>query len=385
MAITFRDFAQRKYLRKLELVAGAGGLDRHIVIANILDYEFSLDSEIINPFEHEGIVISSLLFAKGHPEYILPAVKKLLALDVSGMAYEAAIFDKLPREVIEFADENDFPIFKFEREVMMENIIFEIMDAVQSEDAFILSDDRVNKVISGELMRSEIAAIEKGLSLDFREYTVAAYVCETEQDASLQPEKVFKNFYLYKTLREKHILFKYKEGFFILTTLDSKEESKFKIAINDALEILDVPKEKVSISCSDVHKSSNELDLCIRESYYGSLVAQIEDIAVTNYSQMGTYKMLIPLADDFRAGRYADEFLMPIIDKGEMFDTAIEYVLCKGDLHRVAEKKICHPNTIRYRMSRVKEMTSDSSKSEYEFYEELAVAVKLYLLRKNER
>lgn len=59
--------------------------------------------------------------------------------------------------------------------------------------------------------------------------------------------------------------------------------------------------------------------------------------------------------------------------------TAIEYVLAKGDAVKTAERLFCHKNTIRYRIGKLQEKL-DPDSNEKEFYQNLAIAVKIYLL-----
>ena len=64
----------------------------------------------------------------------------------------------------------------------------------------------------------------------------------------------------------------------------------------------------------------------------------------------------------------------------EQLATAIAFVLAKGNYDDAAERLICHKNTVRYRLNRIQKKL-DPGKTEAEFYENLAVAIKLYLIR----
>ena len=79
MALTVKDILKLPSLKKFSLVTGAGGLDNAIISAGIADYEFAegIDYDLSHAFERDSLVISSLLFAKGAPSLILPAIKLL--------------------------------------------------------------------------------------------------------------------------------------------------------------------------------------------------------------------------------------------------------------------------------------------------------------------
>ena len=54
-------------------------------------------------------------------------------------------------------------------------------------------------------------------------------------------------------------------------------------------------------------------------------------------------------------------------------------VLAKGDTIKAAERLFCHKNTIRYRIGKLQEKV-DPLTNEKEFYQNLAAAIKVYLL-----
>ena len=82
---------------------------------------------------------------------------------------------------------------------------------------------------------------------------------------------------------------------------------------------------------------------------------------------------------------YMREYLAPIFEEdgsdGELLHTAVEYILAKGDTIKTAERLYCHKNTIRYRIGKLQEKL-DPERNEKEFYLNLAAAIKIYLLCK---
>ena len=115
MALKVREIPDLMDKNKITLVAGRNGLERDIFSVGIADYEFldGFDYSVEDEFEPDCFVISSLIFAQGHPEKILYALKILFHSGVSGLAFKEALFQKLPPEAISFANANDFPIFSF--------------------------------------------------------------------------------------------------------------------------------------------------------------------------------------------------------------------------------------------------------------------------------
>ena len=88
MALTIKDILQLQSLRGFQLISGHKGLSRYVTSVGILDYEVcpDIDYPRDTAFEKDSVVLSSLLFANGRPELILPAVEQLYSSGVSGFA-----------------------------------------------------------------------------------------------------------------------------------------------------------------------------------------------------------------------------------------------------------------------------------------------------------
>ncbi|MDQ6598042.1 helix-turn-helix domain-containing protein [Bacillus salipaludis] len=78
------------------------------------------------------------------------------------------------------------------------------------------------------------------------------------------------------------------------------------------------------------------------------------------------------------------EYLGPLLSEKtdkDLLQTAITFVLKQGNVKEIAEAHYCHPNTIRYRMTKIRQLIEPFD-NEFVFYENLSAAVKLYLLHK---
>ena len=142
MALTVKDIMELPCGEKMTLLAGKKGLDRPVVTVEIADYEFDpdVDYDAAIGMETSGFIITSFLFAKKDPSRIVTAVKQMYDIGMSCIAYKRIIYDELPPEVIAFAEEKAFPIFTMDDDLWFENIVFDIMYAVQFDDKVYLSE-----------------------------------------------------------------------------------------------------------------------------------------------------------------------------------------------------------------------------------------------------
>lgn len=382
MAISINDILKLNSLRDFKLEAGKSGLDRVVSLASVADYEFdeTLSDVYQYGFEKESFVISSLLFAKDNPKQITFAIEKLIEIGVSGFAYKKILFQELPKEALELAEQHAFPIFSFEpKSAYFENIIFDIMLAVQENSVSFSQEKIIEQMIEQKLTRNEVEALAKTINPNFQNYSKVCHITKAEGKKYFEINRIIKNYSLVRKPENdaKVKISTFKGGLMVIVSMHQMNEKKYQVIISEILDLIG-EQDNLKVCHSMVHPTFIELDEALRESYYASLVAHIENKKMIHYDEIGTYKFLI-------AHRNSDaevQFMRRYIDQfnEEQLATAIAFVLAKGNYDEAAERLICHKNTVRYRLNRIQQKL-DPGKTEAEFYENLAVAVKLYLIR----
>lgn len=395
MALTIKDILQLQSLRGFQLISGHKGLSRYVTSVGILDYEVcpDIDYPRDTAFEKDSVVLSSLLFAKDNPELILPAVEQLYASGVSGFAYKTVIYSNLPEEVNDFSEEHNFPIFCFGKDTYFENIIFEVMNAVQSDDTNLLTESTIKKMIENDLSKSQVYFLSKNVSLKFKEYAMGVYIKDSSDDFCADIDRHLKNFYLNRNLNDKALICKYEDGIFAVLTARQPKHDSFSLILDDLLTFLNPSgnteatygsKPGFKVSCSNIHMPHENLDLCFRESYFTYLASSAESRDFHCYSSIGTYQFLIPQRNTDVMQAYIENIIGPIKERPDYFETVHRLVLCGGDTSLTADFFGCHQNTIRYRLGKIKALLHLESETEQDFYAVLAAAMRLYLIKESE-
>ena len=395
MALTIKDILQLQSLRGFQLISGHKGLSRYVTSVGILDYEVcpDIDYPRDTAFEKDSVVLSSLLFAKDNPELILPAVEQLYASGVSGFAYKTVIYSNLPEEVNDFFEEHNFPIFCFGKDTYFENIIFEVMNAVQSDDTNLLTESTIKKMIENDLSKSQVYFLSKNVSLKFKEYAMGVYIKDSSDDFCADIDRHLKNFYLNRNLNDKALICKYEDGIFAVLTARQPKHDSFSLILDDLLTFLNPSgnteatygsKPGFKVSCSNIHMPHENLDLCFRESYFTYLASSAESRDFHCYSSIGTYQFLIPQRDTDVMQAYIENIIGPLKERPDYFETVHRLVLCGGDTSLTADFFGCHQNTIRYRLGKIKALLHLESETEQDFYAVLAAAMRLYLIKESE-
>ena len=383
MALTVRDIPGLPGLDSLKLLSGAGGLNNKVVTAGIADYEFAPDAEFrdTTDFVKDSFVITSLLFAYNNPGIIIDAVKSLYNCGVSAIACKDVIFDSLPDEVLQFSDENNLPIYSFGKELYFENIIFEVMAALHTDDDASLNADNIQDMINSYLSAQEVTAICYGISLELKRYITVAYIKYTD-DAPMNADRIYMSLSRNRSLKDKILTCGFGNGLFIIITSSKDDISSHDLILKESLESLPVDTCKLAVSLSDVHIAFEHLDLGFKESYYCHCASEAEKKDFRYYSDIGIYKLITPLIKSPYVLKFSEDYLRGIKDRSEYYSTVLSYSRNHGDFTAVSAEMNCHTNTIRYRISKAKALAGQPDIADTEFYRNVSVAVAIDNIKK---
>ena len=354
----------------------------------IADYEFA--PGVVSPnetdassggaqeqeFEPASFIITSFLFAKDDPSLILTAVQKLEEMGMAGLAFKQIIYEKLPDEVLAFADKKDFPIFAFNRDVWFENIIFDIMYAVQFDDKVYLSEEKIDNMLSGHMNHSELDIILKGVSLKIRKYVAVVYIT-----GDLDAGRLLRSFYLMKGIHDKGLMIRYGDGLFLITTSTRSDHKSHDLIRAEIFELLGIGADgnaksfaKLVTGMSDVHEAA-ELDKAFRESYQCCIAAEIEGKPFSCFSDAGIYRVILPALVNDESEAFAKAVTGAFAENADLRETANEYVAAGGDITKTASALHCHQNTVRYRLGRIRELTGLQNATDSELFMQLKIAI----------
>lgn len=196
MALKVKDIMKLKSWRGIEVIAGAGGLDRYVVSVGICDYEFirGIDAEYRNAFEKDMVIFSSLLFAKDDHTQIMDMLKFFDKIQIACLVEKATILPELPKEALEYADAHDLPIFRMANDTYMDTVMLDIMDAVRSDDNNNFSEDIIDRIISNSLSKAQLYSICKNVSLNLKEYVMCVYIKSRSESFTMSIDGCLKKY-----------------------------------------------------------------------------------------------------------------------------------------------------------------------------------------------
>ena len=77
---------------------------------------------------------------------------------------------------------------------------------------------------------------------------------------------------------------------------------------------------------------------------------------------------------------YLNARIQPLLEKQDFYET-VPLTICRGDIFKTASLLNCHHNTVRYRLSKIKQFLFADEMSNQEFYADISLAVRLYMLQ----
>ncbi|MFC9541320.1 PucR family transcriptional regulator [Lysinibacillus sp. NPDC056959] len=379
--MNIENFLQLPITKEFTVVAGRNGLHKPVQNVEILDFEFSPDIQTVREaiFTPNSVVLSSLLFAKHKPEYLRNAVKSLIELGASALAYKPVIYEDLPEEVLVYADEQNFPILRFGGDEFFEKIILETMAYAKTQDYSFFLDTIMRRLMEEEVTDEQIKSILQQINKPFDKYVFVANIQSQEHENSQWMHSLFQ----LDPLLKFGMICTYKKSLFIVMT-HSSQQFQFEKLLNEWLTMYTISTNSLTFGYSRCHITQSEFSIAVREAFYARIMAEIESASICHYENLASDWLLIELhrKDATFAMDYVNSYLGPLLEEKidpDLMKTAITYVVKQGNIKEVAVAHFCHPNTIRYRMSKIRQLVAPLE-NDYVFYERIAAAVKLYLL-----
>ena len=383
MRFTVRDAMTMEKFQHLQLVAGKNGLGREIVKIGILDYEFIKPTE--SSYVKGEFVMTSFLYAKDDESKILDAVKRLDECGISGIAIKKVFFDTLPQSVIDYANARRLPVFMLEVPLYFEDLIVEFSNTVRTYSDYSRYEHLVEKILKNDLSEKETEAIAKEIHTSIKKNSFFTYLVPVRplnSNDTLEMLLKFKKF-----LPSFSCAIQYKNGFLINYSFNSTYDVHPAKVVAETLQNMDIPAEEHHIGIGNVHKSFSEYKTAIVEAINSARFCSLLNRSPVRYTELGIFAFLLPAMDNPVITDYTNAVITKIEaydaeNKTELLDTAIKYVMSGGNIKQTAAQMFQHDNTIRYRINKIRTLFFNSP-TEYLFFEELAIIVQLYMLKKH--
>lgn len=346
----------------LRLLTGDHGLDTDMKDVVLLEYD-SLNKQQ-EDYYNGDFIISTLYFAKDHPDLLFETVSRLIKLGASGLAFKSSYYKALPPRVKSLAQEQGFPIFMFD-DLYIEDVILTISDYIRQRQEFSLYEDSLFKILSGTDSYN-VEQLLATMNPNRQKYMNAAYVhapdMNSEWSQDLRQALQLRNT---RRFTADFRFLQFRRGFFILSNF-TEPVSLDTVAANitQLLQNMGCPTDRLCIGISDLHQRSMEFDCVIREAFDALLVAIADNAPVKKYHELMLYQTIFPMLRD-KSVRETMRLRFETLnqyDKESTSSCLSQTLFChaeKGyDIKKTAAILNQHPNTIRYRLKKICDLTA---------------------------
>ncbi len=391
MSLTVYGAMKLNALKNFKLAAGQLGLDRRVTRTAILDYEFTgkVPEDIENQFAPGEFILSSMLYAYEDEGALLAAVRKLIGLKVSALAVKTIFFKELPESVRQLAEEERFPIFLFDNSTFFEDVIAEITESVRTSDRLHQVEAKLDTLMYRDLSLSDTRSYSMELNRDFRKYVVSFYGKLKADSEALSAERVHDAYQRNRFRGPENFLAGYKGGLMLFLSGEEAKLPIYRARLADVLIHCGFAPEDFKMGCSGVHDALEGLGTAVREAVWAQKVSETSPESLKAFGDAGIYRLLLPQWESLWSERFQQEFLAPLQKQdaaagAELVKTAVAYIGCTGNLKKTAEALFVHENTVRYRINNIHKLLCPQD-SELAFYEQLSIAIRLYMLKNQNR
>lgn len=165
----------------------------------------------------------------------------------------------------------------------------------------------------------------------------------------------------YDTLPDEVIAFCEKNGLLVLYSLAETELTQPATAIAKLLRSYDWSAADFTIGVSTCQPTHSSLHQIIRESMDANLLAQYQQTDILLYADLGIYRQLLPLSREAAFQQQLEAVTETLLAydsrySSSLLDTLLAYVSNHGEISPTAQQLYQHPNTIRYRIAKAKEL-----------------------------
>lgn len=360
--------AKFDFLKNLVLVSGTKGLYRNITNVVILDYE-GIEGDF-SGFHEGDFVITNLLFAKNDISKIYPAFEALIHIGVSAFAIKTVLFDKLPDDILSLTKRYEIPVFLFNN-IYIEDVILSITDHLRSSANYNYYEDLIDSFIAApshtpqtnELLNALLPGADTFSNT--KNVTALYLLSHNEPDEfSLQRNinKLIVSAKHLKTAADLHIL-KYKKGILLLYF---SSETDCLTAWNTIMRELSLSSYAAGLS--DTALPLSKIDIAVERSINACRLAVKQHCGPVKYSQLGLYNFIFSLCKDKYSCEFLNEKKTVLYEKKNksLADTLTELTIQHFDIDDTAAALFQHPNTIRYRIGKLKDLFNVKSDLEFQ-------------------
>ena len=353
--IHIKELFRLQNIHRLRLIAGQDGLERTVTEAVLFEYD---PSRVQLPDFYRGdLVVTTLAYARGDAKLVAHSLQALMNQGIAGLMVKTAYFSELPQEVITLANRLGTPVFLFD-DTYIEEVILQVTDLIRGKRHFAGFEQDVDALMRGDLTEEQtrerarridplgqssyriyaVSPKERMITLDDKLYALM----ETDADAAHRCMFIEWRRMMLALCREE----------------DGLSAQEALTRFGDLLTRAGVDRQSVVIGQSDLREARAQMGASLCEAVYAARAAKLCGKAELAAHELGLYAYLFPMSENPFVCDRCRRVLSAIREYDaqnhtNLEQTALVYVKENMEIAAAAKVLFQHPNTVRYRLSKI--------------------------------
>ncbi len=353
--IHIKELFRLQNIHRLRLIAGQDGLERTVTEAVLFEYD---PSRVQLPDFYRGdLVVTTLAYARGDAKLVAHSLQALMNQGIAGLMVKTAYFSELPQAVITLANRLGTPVFLFD-DTYIEEVILQVTDLIRGKRHFAGFEQDVDALMRGDLTEEQtrerarridplgqssyriyaVSPKERIITLDDKLYALM----ETDADAAHRCMFIEWRRMMLALCREE----------------DGLSAQEALMRFGDLLTRAGVDRQSVVIGQSDLREARAQMGASLCEAVYAARAAKLCGKAELAAHELGLYAYLFPMSENPFVCDRCRRVLSAIREYDaqnhtNLEQTALVYVKENMEIAAAAKVLFQHPNTVRYRLSKI--------------------------------
>ena len=353
--IHIKELFRLQNIHRLRLIAGQDGLERTVTEAVLFEYD---PSRVQLPDFYRGdLVVTTLAYARGDAKLVAHSLQALMNQGIAGLMVKTAYFSDLPQAVITRANRLGTPVFLFD-DTYIEEVILQVTDLIRGKRHFAGFEQDVDALMRGDLTEEQtrerarridplgqssyrihaVSPKERMITLDDKLYALM----ETDADAAHRCTFIEWRRMMLALCREE----------------DGLSAQEALTRFGDLLTRAGVDRQSVVIGQSDLREARAQMGASLCEAVYAARAAKLCGKAELAAHELGLYAYLFPMSENPFVCDRCRRVLSAIREYDaqnhtNLEQTALVYVKENMEIAAAAKVLFQHPNTVRYRLSKI--------------------------------
>ena len=353
--IHIKELFRLQNIHRLRLIAGQDGLERTVTEAVLFEYD---PSRVQLPDFYRGdLVVTTLAYARGDAKLVAHSLQALMNQGIAGLMVKTAYFSELPQAVITLANRLGTPVFLFD-DTYIEEVILQVTDLIRGKRHFAGYDQDVDALMRGDLTEEQTR--ERARRIDpLGQSSYRIYAVSPKERMITLDDKLYALMETDADAAHRCTFIEWRRMMLVLCREEDELSAQEALTrFGDLLTRAGVDRQSVVIGQSDLREARAQMGASLCEAVYAARAAKLCGKAELAAHELGLYAYLFPMSENPFVCDRCRRVLSAIREYDaqnhtNLEQTALVYVKENMEIAAAAKVLFQHPNTVRYRLSKI--------------------------------